>query len=56
MGQSAKDISTLELVNKNKVRSAAKVVVDVRYKCVGHWPAHMRKIEGVNYALQPKQG
>jgi len=41
--QSANDNPTLELVNNKKVRNAAKVVEDVRYDCVGHWPAHTEK-------------
>ena len=42
-GRSANNSPTLELVNKKKVRKAAKVVDDVRYDCVGHWPAHTEK-------------
>jgi len=30
-------------VNKKKVRNEAEVVDDVRYDCVGHWPAHTEK-------------
>ena len=39
-GRSASDTPTPELVNKKKVRNSAKAVDDVRYDCVGHWPAH----------------
>jgi len=42
-GQSARNSPTLELVDKKKVRYAAKVVDDVRYDCVGHWPANTEK-------------
>ena len=42
-GRSANDSPTLELVNKKKVRNATKVVDDVRYDCVGYWPAHIEK-------------
>jgi len=55
-GQSAKDSPTLELVNKKKVRNAAKVVDDVRYNCVGHWPVDTEKSKGVNFVLKPIQG
>jgi len=42
-GRSASDSTTLEIVNKKKVQNSAKVVDDVRYDCVGHWPAHSEK-------------
>jgi len=42
-GRSANDSPTLELVNKKKARNATTVVDDVRYDCVGHWPAHTEK-------------
>jgi len=41
--RSVNEGTTLELVNKKEVRNAAKVVGDVRYDCVGHWPAHTEK-------------
>jgi len=34
---------TLELVNRKKVPNPTKVVDDVRYDCVGHWPVHAEK-------------
>jgi len=39
-GRSASDSSTLEIVNKKKVRNSAKVVDVVRCNCVWHWPVH----------------
>jgi hypothetical protein len=41
--QWANDSPTPEFVIKKKVRNAAKVVDDVRYDGVGHWPAHTEK-------------
>jgi hypothetical protein len=55
-GRSANDSTTPELVSKKKIRNSAKVVDDVRYDCVGHWPAHSKKKKGVNYVLQHIQG
>jgi hypothetical protein len=42
-GRSSSDSPTPELVNKKNVRNSAKVVDDVRYDCVGQWPAHIEK-------------
>ena len=42
-GRLTNNSPTLELMSKKKVRNSTKLVDDVRYDCVRHWPAHTEK-------------